>query len=332
MIRQVIGIFLMVALASACSTAVQLEGEWKDIPIVYALLSKQDTAHYIRIEKAFLPAGGDATEAAQNPDSLYYPSLVVNLEKVSTGQRFPLVRVDGTLEGYPREAGAFAQAPNYLYKLKADAIRLQGGERLRLWIDRPGNSTPVSAETVILQDLIPRETSPSNPINMGYDRQVGISWTAPAAAQVFEVRLRMHYRESAPGQVTVFTNKVLDWVLVKDLLRTDNTDRVNFSFYGESFYRFLAQELPENPGVRRIFDRMDILISAGGQEFADMLRIARANTGITSSQWTPYYSNISEGRGVFSSRSAAIRQGLQLSAPAMDSLRQGIWTRKLNFQ
>ena len=67
---------------SACETDFQLEGEWKDIPVVYAFLSEQDTAYYVRVEKAFLEPGGDATEIAQIPDSIYYKEeqISVSLE------------------------------------------------------------------------------------------------------------------------------------------------------------------------------------------------------------------------------------------------------------
>jgi hypothetical protein len=57
---------------AACSTDFELEAEWRDIPIVYGLLSFTDTAHYVRVEKAFLPEGGDARDVAQIADSLYY--------------------------------------------------------------------------------------------------------------------------------------------------------------------------------------------------------------------------------------------------------------------
>ena len=62
---------------SACSTEVNLEAEWKDIPIVYGFLNIQDTAHYVRVQKAFLEPGGDALEIAQNSDSIYYDEVTV---------------------------------------------------------------------------------------------------------------------------------------------------------------------------------------------------------------------------------------------------------------
>lgn len=316
----------------ACSTDVELEGEWKDIPVVYGFLSRQDTAHYLRIEKAFLPRGGDANRAAQIADSLYYAGAVVQLEKVSSGKTFQLLRVDGNREGYPRQAGPFAQAPNYLYKIKASDIQLAEGERIRLLLNRGDQLPLVTAETTVLGELQPRPTSPNSPVNMGYDRSVSIAWFAGPDARLFDVRLRIHYRESVPGAPTQLQPKTVDWVLADRLEREDEQERVSLTIQGEEFYRFLKEQLLQDGRIIRVFDSMDLLLTAGGQEFVDLLRVSEANLGITSFQAVPVYSNISEGQGIFSSRAYANRTGLLLDNISLDSLRNGIYTRDLNFQ
>lgn len=323
---------LLAASALACSNEINLEAPATDIPVVYGLVSKQDTAHYLRIERAFLTDGTDASVIAGKPESLYYANLSVRLEKIPGGQLFPLVRVDGNREGYPRQDGPFAKVPNYLYKAAAQPMNLRGGERLRLIIDRGNGLPPVSAETEVLSDLLLRDISPPNPVSMGYDRQVAFGWSAPAAAQVFDLRLLLRYRENSAQAPSVFQAKTLEWPINKEIPREDNAERVTYAITGIAFYRFLASSLSPEPNLRRIFDGMDIILTGGGKEFADYLKIARANTGLTSSQLTPFYSNISQGRGLFSSRSTTIRYGLQLSAESMDSLRRGTITKNLNFQ
>ena len=59
------GLFILFLGLSACSTDFQLEGEWSDIPVVYGFVSIQDTAHYIRVQRAFLEPGGNANEIGQ---------------------------------------------------------------------------------------------------------------------------------------------------------------------------------------------------------------------------------------------------------------------------
>ncbi|HMO39408.1 MAG TPA: hypothetical protein PKC76_18635 [Saprospiraceae bacterium] len=321
-------------LLGGCSTDFVLEAEWKDLPVAYGFLSLQDTAHYIRVEKAFLEPGGDATRIARIADSLYYDERTqVQLQRVSNGQTFTLQRVDGALEGYPRAEGVFATTPNILYKIKADDIRLREGETIRLRILRAEPAAPATAETTVLGEINPRETNPPSPMNFGYDRNVVFAWDAPIAARLFDLRLLLHYRESTPGAPGVFTSKTLIWVLNSEILRdNDQTPRVSHTIRGEELYRFLQASLePVNDRIR-ILDRVDIQITGVGAELSEFLNIARANAGLTGSQAVPVFTNISGGRGVFSARTAAVRTGLTLNGASLDSLRNGVYTRNLNFQ
>ncbi len=318
----------------ACSTDFEIEADWKDVPVVYGLLSLQDTAHYIRVEKAFLESGGDATKIAQIADSLYYDAKVqVQLQRVSNGQIFTLQRVDGAAEGYPRQDGPFASVPNILYKMPAAAIQLKANEQIKLIINRGETQEFVTAQTTVLGAILPRETVPPSPINMGYDRNISFGWDASSAARIFDLRMVLRYRESAPGNPSQLENKILTWVLVEDLERPDaSSDRVTYSIKGEAFYKFLQANLTSVSDRIRIFDSMDLIITGAGQEVIEQLRISEANTGVTSSQTVPIYTNLSEGRGIFSSKSTGTRLGLTVNSASLDSLRNGIYTRELNFR
>jgi len=331
MLKNTLLVILTLTLVSACETDFELEAPPRDIPVVYGFLSKQDTAHYIRVERAFQTDGADARDVAQDPDAIYYDNISVELERILTGQRFTLTAVNGNDEGYPREDGPFVEQPNLLYKIDANEIDLRGGEPIRLLINRSDNLPTITAETEILDDIEPRETSPSSPINMQYDRNVSISWIVGEKAQLFDLRMRINYRERAAGGS--FESRSLEWVLDDDLRRMDETQtRITFRLLGEDFYRFLAASLPQQSDIVREFESIDLLFAAGGQEMIDFLQVSRANAGITSSQLVPVYSNLSEGRGIFTSRSRAERLGLQLNTEALDSLREGSITRSLNFQ
>ncbi len=317
---------------STCETDFELESEWADIPIVYAFIDQSDTAHYVRVEKAFLEPGGDANAIAQIPDSIYYDNIGVIIEKTNSGTQFQLERVDGNAEGLPREDGPFAESPNILYKIRAKDIDLDGGDPIRLILNRSDDLPVVTADTRVLTPLELRETSPSSPVNMGYDRNITFVWNAGEEAQIFDFRLRIHYLETEPGG-NDFQPKTLEWVLDDDFLREDpGVDRVSFAFMGEQFYIFLGSALEADPAVRRVFEDFDVVVTGGGQELVDFVSIARANTGITSSQFTPTYTNVDGGLGVFTSRTEALREDLTLQPISLDSLREGIYTADLNFQ
>ena len=154
----------------------------------------------------------------------------------------------------------------------------------------------------------------------------------PASGAIFDLRMYIHYREEdASG---VIAPKTLEWTLKRDIEKTQ-ADATNLRFdqlKGEDFYRFLGSSLPNIGNRRRYFDSVDIVYTAGGIALRELIRVEQANTGITSSQSIPVYTNLSEGRGVFSSRTQSQRTGITLNGPSLDSLRFGIHTRLLNFQ
>ena len=71
--------------------------------------------------------------------------------------------------------------------------------------------------------------------------------------------------------------------------------------------------------------------TGAGDALYQFVRVSRANTGITSAQSIPTYSNVDGGLGIVTSRYTTVRQGIVLADEALDSLRTGIYTRNLNF-
>lgn len=309
----------------ACSTDIELEASGEDVVVVYGALSMQDTAHYVRVERAFKARGGDANALAQQPDNLYFDPISVQLERLSTGQRFTLERVSGAAEGFPREAGPFAMVPNYLYKIGADVIDLQEGETIRLLVDRNADLPLTTAEAQILPPLGVRNNSPFSPVNMAYDRQITFAWGYGDGTAIFDVRLRIHWSENG-------IPKSADWVLTTSLRPDDTAGRASLTVLGEQFYRFLAETLENEPTVPRVFEGMTLLVVGGGEALAEALDVAQANVGLTSAQVIPRFSNINQGEGVFTSRAYLERSNLVLNGPSLDSLRNGQITRNLLFR
>ncbi len=319
---------------SACETDFQLEGEWKDIPVVYAFLSEQDTAYYVRVEKAFLEPGGDATEIAQNPDSIYYKEnqIIVSLE--TNGQTFELQRVNGSDEGYPREEGAFADSPNYLYKLPTSAVTLSGGKAFDVIIERQGNSEAVIASSNVVNPIEFDGLPVTGFVGFGdFDRTYRLSWRPGGQfARVFDLRLVFNYKESTAASPNEFVDKQVEWVFDDAFVRDDNNASLQtYRFDNGAFYQFLASAIPVDNNVTRKFDNIYFKVSGAGKEIEEYLTIAGANTGITSSQALPIYTNVEGGLGVVTSRYTIISEEFGLDGRSRDSLYMGESTIDLNF-
>ena len=316
----------------ACSNDFEVAAPWKDIPIIYGLLNVNDTAHYIRVEKAFLDPNADAFEIAQIPDSLYYENALVQLEKINTGELFTLQKVDGTLEGYPRKSGVFANAPNWLYKIDSLTLDLKEGDQIKILVDR-GNGLPiVTAEALILGKGIQRTPSSSNPVfAFDYNLPTKLSWSSSPNARIFDVTLFIKYTEYPIGQPDLFEHKVIEWDWGQGIRFPSVNTQYTLEKQGVEFYQVLANNIPVNEDMKRIFEGIDIRIIQGGEALEKYINVALANTGITGSQELPTYTNLSEGLGVFSSINYLVTEGALLTSTSRDSLRNGVFTKKLNF-
>ncbi len=333
MFRSLVAV-VFVLLFAACSNDFTLEAPYRDIPVVYGFISIQDTAHYVRVEKAFLPAGGDARQAARNPDSLYYDEgeVTVRLTNLRSGSSVVLDRVNGELEGLPRQEGIFANSPNILYKARPAALGLRGGDRVRLTVERAGQDT-ARAEATMLGAIQLLESRPSDPARIvEYDRNTNISWQAGEEAVIFDLQLVFHLREFFPADPSQNRERSLVWNLAKGQTADANSELTNYTLRNERIFQFLRDTLEERDDVLRVFDGFDLVVAGGGAEIRNFLQVANANIGLTSSQQIPTYTNVTNGLGLFSSRYMTRREDIDIDMPSQDSLRTGVYTRELNFQ
>jgi len=332
-------VFAILFLGNSCSNDFDLNAPYKDVPVIYGLLSKQDTAQYFRIEKAFIDESTSALELAQRPDSLYYENAVVRLEEYTSNdvlvKSFNLTRVDGNLEGYPREAGVFATAPNYLYKLKLPANEtLVDGATYKIILERGDGLPTITAETVLISDMSILQPGEGSPFNWASGtRTQQVIWRFDEEeAFFFDIRMRIRYQESLPNEPTNFVDKTLMWTIDQNIENEDMTTEIRTTFVSGEFFNFLGQNLDASLPVNRRLRGLDIIVDAGGEDLFEYINVGRVNTGITSSQIIPTYTNVTDGFGVFSSKSSVESIDHILNGAALDSLRNGQQTADLNFQ
>lgn len=322
----------------SCSNDLDLNADWQDIPIVYGIIDINDENHYIRIEKAFLDPNTSAVEVAQIADSIYYDNISVSIQ-VNGNQTVNLVKVNGEDEGIFKEPGAFANTPNILYKISQADANFQPGDVLDLMINRGDNLPVITAQTTVVGSADVRTPGTTfggekKPIFFKNSPPTTILWNASEFAPVYDLKLRFTYEEyliTSPGQRESFTI-VMD--IDKELENDGGTSSVGVSgvqgIRASTFFAFLASNIPVKENYQRVFEQIDIQVTGGSQEIQETFNILNANTGITSSQDIPIYTNLSEGRGIFASRNM-ILDTREISDLNRDSLANGILTMPLNF-
>jgi len=311
---------------SSCDNDIELVAPYRNIPVTYGLLDKNDTAQYIRVEKAYLDPAVSALILAQEPDSLYYPQLDVVLENLTSGDEYSLTRVDGNLEGYPRASGVFAESPNWMYKIKSSAMRMRSGDRFRIKIDRGEPYEEITGTTTLIGDLILVRPRPGSSLDFSGQGDQSIVWQGDAASRFFDVVLYIYVSEWDPS--TSDPKRVIEipWELARSL--TD--PRLNFS--KKEIYSLLANRLEEDPSLVRSLDSFKLEIKAGGEELYRFIQVSLANTGITASQEIPRVTNLSEGYGVFSSKASLTESDFDITRATFDSLKTNPLTAPLNFR
>jgi len=333
--------FVFLSVGISCSNEIDLTSEWKDVPIVYGILSRTDSVHYVRVEKAFLDDTKSALEIAKIPDSIYYPNATVQLQKINTSED-PIIfeRVDAALENIPRDEGIFATSPNFIYKLKLPAGEsFEAEAEYELLIDRGENFPLVTSQTTIIPDIritAPKIPESSIPLNWGeYNWELKIRWRTKIPTAFFDVVLFINLYEFETGNMSDGNPVTLEWVVKRNQLASSANNNGDISMSmgvpAENFYQFLAAKLEPQNGVFRKFESIDLMVRSGGPEFLEYIQLRQANSGITSSQVIPQYSNLSIGLGIFSSRNKILYEGYEVTEETIDSLIDSDWTRDLNF-
>jgi len=334
-------------LLSACSNDFEVTAPWKEIPVVYGILSPldpflspKDTAFYIRVEKAFIDPERSALEIAQIADSLYYPenAITVWLERADDQTRIQMKRVDGALEGYPRDAGVFAGQPNWLYKAKpTGGFNIDAGKTYRLVIERADGKPDVTAETTVPKDFFVTSPNPNdNKIGFFGRATTKIRWNTDVNGAFFNVTLVVRINEKIEPNGAALSTETLIWEAVKNVELDVNNSPTLYTatadMTGTSFYNFLAKNLQKlPPGRIRQFKNVDIIIEGGGREIKEYLETAQANLGLTGAETYPNYTNISEGYGIFTAKNRSVLTDVKVVPLTIDSMNKSSIVDTLGF-
>lgn len=325
----VIVIFISTFFFYACDNDLNVTESWKDITVVYGLLNSAEAVNYIRVEKGFLDENTSALVVAQRADSLYYANLNVELVELHSmgATTHSLTRVDANTMGLQRDTGIFATTPNYVYKFD-EPINTDANYRL---VITKADGQEVTAQTGIIDEFnltLPLDST------LGwreYDDEVFFRWRSDEDAAFYELVFRFHYLEAPVNDPTNFVSKSFDWMVDSKIQPVNNSGIVSLQVLAQNFFQTVGANLSEGEVIRQ-FDRIDVLIWAGGADLLSYIEVGSVNAGITGAEVLPTYTNLSEGFGIFSTRRSQLFPNFKLRSAALDSLSLGIYTRHLNFE
>jgi len=336
---------LALLLFASCKEDFDVAAPYKDITVVYGMLNIADTAHYIRVQKAFLDETKSAIEMAQNPDSIYYPegALTVRFQEINAAGNITsdeeMSRVDLNAEGYPKEGGAFASSPNIGYKSKKT---LNPANKYRVVIRNTVTGDVDSAETYIITNSTEPSTGfyisqafiPTFRINFSKPNPKAAfsmtvhtpsnppGYTGRSITAYFEGAMRIKYASVKGGDTT--TGQSILYQFGGTRPGTEAGGTFSLTTTHESILNFIANAIPAAaPGEVRLLDSSaDLMVWAAGPDYANYLQFASTQGGLSADQIRPVYTNIrgKDAYGLLSTRKLYERDNIRIDVPTMDSL------------
>jgi len=339
-------LFALAIIFSSCSEDFKVAAPYKTITLVYGLMNPGDTAHYIRIEKAFLDENKSAITMAQVADSSFYSNITVHLKEligsiVLTDEI--LTRVDLNAEGYTKDTGAFFQSPNYAYKSKHT---LTPGNTYRLVIKNQQTGQVDSSETAIIdnqaspppQGFIINEFYSSYQLvfpSLHPSDQLKISTRGvPNNAKVFQAIIRFHWVDVDGSKETDHSADFTVGSTAWDGVSASVTMSTNQS----AVYNFLRDNIGTAPiNVKRYIDSCDLIVWAGSKDMYDYQQINDVQGGLTADEIKPIYTNIKSSvagnaLGLYTCRAMTQYHNVPINEQTLDSIETSSVTIGLNFQ
>jgi hypothetical protein len=323
-------------LISSCDNSLDILDDYKETPIVYGLLNKNDTVHYVRLQKGFL-GEGNALLMAQYTDSIYYDTSEVDIRVYSliNGQQTDTILLKPTFSK-EKEEGLFTDEKHRLYqlflqeringsinlkpyfKLKTDAV-------YRFELKNKTSGLTSIASTNLVETISQQSLFPSSKINLASEYPYNVKIGSAKNGKVYGLIMRFKYKEFKPG-ATVGTDKYIDYYLENILSTTTNGGQsLTFLIDGSSFFSYLKQRIPKDNSVSRPIGYVaaDFIFTVGT---SDLYNYIQVNAPGNTVNYIPDYTNLSNGKGIFTSRWSSTVSNMKFNTSSQDSLLYGKFT------
>lgn len=321
--------------SSSCSNEIDINAPWEEVLVVFGLLNKDETTHYVRVSKAFL-GEGDALQFASVYDSLYVSpeALEITIEEELNNQitRTFTLEADTSIA---KEPGIFSNPSQVIYKFSTPANdKLNPDARYFLKVKNVLSGNEVSSETNLVKSII--LSQPGNFLTeIGLFPRAATNMKVKTAenGKLYELLIYFKYREYNQNNPTDIVEKEVEINLGRVSRDNSNSgEEFNTTIDNEVIYQTIANNLSpvsaDNPLVRFV-DSLKFVVNVANEELETYLSVNQPSN--TLAQERPTFSNIENGIGIFASRNSFVRT-YYINDDSVDSLRNNELTSDLNFQ
>lgn len=325
-------VILALSTLQSCSEKFKIAAPYKPVTLVYGILDRADTAHYVRVEKAFLDENKNALSMAQDPDSSFFNNINVRIQRMTMSgnpiDTIHLKRVDLNAEGYPKESGIFFNAPNYAYKFtnsldpnyiyriivtnaatgdndtaEAPVIDNRNSAFYVYYFDYTGPNLYLDFSSTLPNQTVSIYFKYSAPGSFAYSFQGAYAAQTPAYLAQALMRFRWYDSNTTTKEKTA---RYFDY----DLGYTTIPNSTSASFYYDvknlSFYNALKGGMgPAPANTVRLMDRCQLIAYVATYDFSQFLNAqAIQGVGLTGNEVQMPWTNVKgkNAYGLFTSR------------------------------
>ena len=326
-----IAILMVLLVMASCEREFQPYLPGKTVPVVYGMISPEDTVLNILLEKSFI-GKGSAFDMAQRADSLFFDSVGAWLELRHLNGLLVQRRELKWVEGPVQNVGIFNRRPNWVLAISADDFNMgfeYNDPAPYGYVTLTIHCHDINQDLVAITPLIrkPLITSPRNknpfPIPLYSEEPFEFAWEKDS----------VYYEASI----------VFSYELIRDNKREIKEVQIKYIFKPErkTPYKSAGIQVQGEPllikiknlirdfrpdDVRR-FQSLDFYLYSADPALYYYMKTLSSDLDIDLGTFT----NIENGLGIFVLARKTSIKGFTLDYRSLDSLRNSRFTKHLNF-
>lgn len=292
----------------SCKTDFDVTAPYKDITVVYGLLSQNDSIHYIKINKAFIGEGNALQYALNEDSSSYGNNLEVLLREYRNETGLRTFSFD-TTSIYNKEPGTFYAPKQVVYK-SAFIIPETDNLQYRLEIRNKITGKVISAKTSLISGFNIESPRPGQRnINFAAEGSVQrIKWTSAKNGKRYNVAIRFWFKEVIAATKDTIP-RYIDWTFSSVKSNSiQGGEPLEIQYAPTTFFNMCKNLIPykanspinESEVSARLANFVEVVFAVAADDLNTYMEVNEPSSGIVQDK--PDYTNIENGIGLFSSR------------------------------
>jgi hypothetical protein len=294
------GVLLLSGILGSCKEEIDLYGDFQETAVVYGLLDKADTVHFIKINRAYITPGNETVA-----DSSYFDQVDATITEVINGTNQRVWTLQDTIVTNKDENGVFFAPDQKVYYFTTPSnAPLNDNGTYKLHISLNGGEFEVDGETEIVSGI----TTTADAQNFRYEfvddpasyvtRGISVN---TGNSHVINTTLQVTFTEFITGVDTTFTT--FDWNLGEAEI---TSAQKTFSYNGATFYNLIEQNVTNDPAInqRRLYT-IKVIATGGSEDLLNYITVNKPSSSLAQNK--PTYTNLTTTSGyrvigLFSSR------------------------------